>query len=84
MLLKQECYFFSLEHVESSKSVPLGVRTRALESVVWLIILAPPFRCITLGKLINFKPQYFLLQNEGGAGKANTQLISLGKLSEVI
>lgn len=81
ILLKQERCFFSLEHVESSKLGPLGTKSGALDSIVQAPILAPPLRCIIWGKLINFKPPFFLLQNGSNGG---TQLISLCRLGVVI
>ena len=81
ILLKQERCFFSLGHVVSSKLGPLGTKSGALDSIVQAPILAPPLRCIIWGKLINFKPPFFLLQNGSNGG---TQLISLCRLGVVI
>ena len=81
MLLKQERCFFPLEHVESSKSGPLGIKSGALGSVVQALILTPPLRYITLGELVNLKPPFFLLHYGGNGG---TPLINLYRLSVVI
>lgn len=60
-----------------SPTGPLGDKSGALESVVWVPILASQNRGVTLGKLINFKTQLFSPQN---AGNVSTHLLGLCRL----
>lgn len=55
-LRQERC--FSLEHVESSKSGPLGIKSGALDQLSKALILAPPLRNITLGELVKLKPHF--------------------------